>query len=60
MENFLKGMFDFQRFQPNPRLNSLIEETRSRCGILSDDDLELVNAAGDIHAEAARRQEENE
>ncbi|MBQ8506687.1 MAG: hypothetical protein IJ466_04575 [Clostridia bacterium] len=60
MEKFLKDMFDFHRYQPNTKLSRLIEETRDRYGAVSDDELELVNAAGDIYADAARRQEENE
>lgn len=48
MEKKLKTLFDFQRFQKNPRLASLIENTEKKySNELSDDDLELVNAAGD-------------
>ena len=51
MENKLKSMFEFQRFQNNPRLAKLISETESRYGAeLSDDDLFGVNAAGEIPA----------
>lgn len=53
MENRLKSLFDYQRFESNFRLARLIEETENRylyndSEELSDDDLELVNAAGDI------------
>lgn len=48
MENKLKSMFEFQKFAGNSRLSKLIAETESRYGAeLSDDDLGLVNAAGD-------------
>ena len=40
--------FDFQQFQQNPRLAKIISDVESRyANVLSDDDLELVNAAGD-------------
>ena len=49
MEEKLKQLFDFQRFERNPRLERMMAETRERWGTeLSDDDLELVNAAGEI------------
>ena len=49
MENKLKKMFEYQRFENNPRLAKLISETESRYGTeISDDDLFMVNAAGDI------------
>ena len=49
MEEKLKQLFDFQRFERNPRLEQMMAETRERWGAeLSDDDLELVNAAGEI------------
>lgn len=47
-ENNLNELFAFQRFSENPHLKRLIEETESRYGCeLSDDMLDLVNAAGD-------------
>lgn len=49
MERLLENLFDYYRFNENPRLARMIEETDSFYGKkLSDDDLELVNAAGDI------------
>lgn len=49
MEKKLKKLFDYQRFEKNERLEKIIKETESRYGEeLSDDDLSLVNAAGDI------------
>ena len=54
MENKLKRLFDFQRFEKNPRLEKLVEETESRCARngreLSDEDLDRVSAAGDLSA----------
>ena len=52
----IKQLFEFQRFSGNPRLQQLIEKTESRYGCeLSDDTLELVNAAGDMDAEKLRK-----
>ena len=48
MEQKIRMLFDLQRFSGNPRLNSIIGDVESRyAGALSDDDLELVSAAGD-------------
>lgn len=48
MEKKLKKLFDYQRFEKNERLEKLIRETESRYAKeLSDDDLSLVNAAGE-------------
>lgn len=47
----LKELFALQHFSDNPHLKRLIEETEGRYGCeLSDDMLDLVNAAGDIDA----------
>lgn len=48
MENKLKTMFEYQRFDPSSKLSRLIEETEMRYGkkALSDDDLSYVAAAG--------------
>ncbi len=49
MEKKLKKLFDYQRFEKNEKLEKLIRETESRyAGELSDDDLTLVNAAGEF------------
>lgn len=47
--NKLSQAFDFQKFQHNPRLNAIIRDVEIRYAktALSDDDLELVSAAGD-------------
>lgn len=52
MDNILKQLFDFQRFQGNDRLETLISETENRYVEapkgLSDEELDFVNAAGEI------------
>lgn len=49
MENKLKKLFEFQRFENNSQLEDLIAGTHARYGnALSDDDLEFVNAAGEL------------
>lgn len=49
MENKLKSLFNYQRFEQNPRLAKLIAESEARFdSALSDDDLEFVSAAGEI------------
>ena len=46
--NKLSQAFDFQKFQQNPRLADVISDVENRYdkAALSDDDLELVSAAG--------------
>ena len=51
MEKKLKKLFDYQRFEKNERLEKIIKKTESRYGgELSDDDLSLVNAVGEINS----------
>ena len=53
MEKKLKKLFDYQRFEQNDKLEKLIRETESRYAKgLSDDDLFLVNAAGEPKIDA--------
>ena len=48
MERKLYQAFDRQRFQQNTRLAGVIDDVESRYAhALTDDDLELVSAAGD-------------
>lgn len=48
MEQKLKRLFDYQKFQKTPRLEAMLSEAEGRYeGSLSDEDLELVSAAGD-------------
>lgn len=51
MEKKLSRLMDYQRFESNPRLMALIAKTEARYSAqaLSDDDLSLINAAGDIN-----------
>lgn len=45
----LSQAFDFQKLQQNPKLAGIVRETEGRYAktTLSDDDLELVSAAGE-------------
>ena len=55
MERKLLQAFDRQKFQQNKRLARVIDDVESRYAhALTDDDLELVSAAGD--AEPAKAQ----
>lgn len=54
MEKKLRQLFDYQKFQKDPRLEAMLSETEKRYeGSLSDAELELVSAAGDPLATAA-------
>ena len=48
MERKLKNLFDFQKYEGNPALQSVIDSVHSRYTVreLSLDDMEWVNAAG--------------
>ena len=49
MENKLKKLFEYQRFEQNTSLENLISESEDRFAqSLSDEDLTYVNAAGEI------------
>ena len=49
MEQKLKRLFDYQKFQRNSRLEAMLSEAEGRYdSSLSDDDLELVSAAGNL------------
>lgn len=55
MSNKLKQLFDYQGFAKNDHLQRLIDDTMSRVNttqrvMLSDDELGLVSAAGDLSA----------
>ena len=48
MEQKIKKLFDYQRFENNSRLGKLIAETESRYAVeLSDEELFMVAAAGE-------------
>lgn len=49
MEKTLTRLFDAQKFHHNPRLSMILADVEHRYDhALSDDDLTLVNAAGDV------------
>ena len=45
--NKLKYVLDYQRFSPNSRLSTMIENVEQRYSTLSDEDLFFVSAAGE-------------
>ena len=47
MEQKLKRLFDYQRFQKNSRLDAMLAEAEGRCAEVDDEALELISAAGD-------------
>ena len=47
MEQKLKKLFDYQKFQRNSRLDAMLAEAEGRCAEVDEDVLELVSAAGD-------------
>ena len=51
MERKLKALFDFQRFEGNASLQSVIDSVHARCAMseLSDDELGFVSAAGSVN-----------
>ena len=51
MEQKQKRLFDYQKFNRNPRLDALLSDALARYeGDLADADLELVSAAGEEQA----------
>lgn len=48
IENKLSALFDFQKYENNARLASVINKDANAIRELSDDDLNMVSAAGDI------------
>ena len=47
MMNKMKLTFDYQKFSPNSRLTTMIEDVERRYTELSDEDLFFVSAAGE-------------
>ena len=47
MEQKLKKLFDYQKFEQNQKLAKLIDETLADCKELSEDELSFVSAAGE-------------
>ena len=57
----LEKLFDFQKFENNSRLAKLISETESRyTKALSDDELDMVNAAGDFQSPEVQKEQSKE
>lgn len=57
----LEKLFDFQKFENNSRLAKLISETESRYAkALSDDELDMVNAAGDFPSPEVQKEQSKE
>ncbi len=53
-------LFDLQKFVDNKQLAKLIADTEDQYAKhLSDDDLSLVNAAGDVSAENNQKKDED-
>ena len=47
-EKTLKKLFDYQKFEKNSRLERMIKSAEGSADELSDEDLSLVSAAGEI------------
>ncbi len=56
MEKKIARLFDYQKYAANKDLADIISDVESRYSLdaveLSDDDLSLVSAAGDLHLRA--------
>ncbi|RKM58795.1 hypothetical protein D6855_11580 [Butyrivibrio sp. CB08] len=54
MEKKLSRLFDYQKYEPNDKLASIIKDVESRYSddiqVLSDDELGMLNAAGVVDA----------
>lgn len=51
VEKKLKKLFEYQKFEQNERITKFIAETKvHQTAEISDDDLEIVTAAGDMIA----------
>ena len=53
MENILKALFNYQKFENNTELKKVIDSVHSRYAsrALSMDELEMVAAAGEAHSD---------
>ena len=58
MEKLLAGLFDFQRFERDPALERVLQDTEARyfSRELSEDDLRTISAADDLPNELIRRE----
>lgn len=60
MEKELKALLDYQRIAQNARLAALIGAAEERYGhTLSDEELSLVSAAGDLDAQREKKGEDH-
>ena len=59
MERKLKNLFDFQKYEGNPALQSVIDSVHSRYSVreLNLDEMEWVSAAGNPTAVPAKKDE---
>ncbi len=62
MESKLSRLFDYQKFEPNSKLDRLIQDVESRYALddmaLSDDELGMINAAGNVNLMAERKKDD--
>ncbi len=53
---------DYQKFEPNSKLDRLIQDVESRYSLddmaLSDDELGMINAAGNVNLMAERKKDD--
>ena len=61
MEKLLTNLFDFQRFERNPELQSMIAEVEQKYGVteMTDDELDLLAAAGDPFSQEPIREDKD-
>ena len=62
MDKALRSLFEYQRFENNPRLKKMLDDALSRYsfpdeGELSDDDAGVLNAAGTTVTDPTRDKE---
>ena len=60
-EKLLTNLFDFQRFERNPELQSMIAEVEQKYSVteMSDDELDLLAAAGDPFSREPKKEDKD-
>lgn len=60
-EKLLTNLFDFQRFERNPELQSMIAEVEQKYSVteMSDDELDLLAAAGDPFSRELKKEDKD-
>ena len=60
-EKLLTNLFDFQRFKRNPELQSMIAEVEQKYSVteMSDDELDLLAAAGDPFSRELKKEDKD-